>query len=213
MLSHAKKILIVSAHADDMEIGCGGTVHKLTQEGKEVYQLILSFNMKGLSSKFTPQQIKAEVLASARTLGIKPKNVFMEKFENRTFPQYRQEILDTLWKYRRLINPDVVITMGIDDMHQDHVTVAQESLRAFKDCNMLSYGFDWNRLEKYTDFYSVLSPENLRKKIKAVMCYKSQAKGRVYFSPEYIRSLALTRGVEIKQKYVEVFNVIRLISL
>ena len=102
--------------------------------------------------------------------------------------------------------------MALDDMHQDHVTLAEESFRAFKDCNLMSYGFDWNRRNKHTNFYSILSEENLEKKVEAVMCYKSQADGRDYFSREYIRSLALTRGIEIKEKRAEAFDIIRLIS-
>lgn len=212
MFNKAKKILIISAHADDMEIGCGGTVSKLLKDGKEVHHLILSFNMKGSSGEYTESEIREEVHNSAKVLGLSQSNIYFEMFENRIFPEHRQEILDTLWKYRRLINPDVVFTMALDDMHQDHVTVAQESFRAFKDCNLLSYGFDWNRLNKTADFYSVLSEEELNKKIEAVLCYKSQQDGRAYFSSEYIRSWAISRGVEIKEKYAEAFNIIRLID-
>lgn len=212
MFAKAKKILIISAHADDMEIGCGSTVYKLIKEGKEVYQVILSFNLKGSSEQFTQSDIEREVYSSAKVLGLKKENIFFENFENRVFPEHRQEILDTLWKYRRQINPDVVFTMTLDDMHQDHITVAQESFRAFKDCNLLSYGYDWNRINKEVDFYTVLSEEELNKKIEAVLCYKSQETGRAYFSAEYIRSWAMARGIEIKGKYAEAFSIIRLIN-
>lgn len=212
MFHQAKKVLIVSAHADDMEIGCGGTVHRLLKEGKEVYQLILSLNLKGVPKGFTPEDIIKEVHASAKVLGLKKENIFIEQFENRVFPSYRQPILDTLWKYRRKLKPDIVLTMSLDDMHQDHVIVAQESFRAFKECNIVSYGYDWNRLNKMADFYSVLSEKELDKKIKAIGCYKSQQDGRPYFSPEYIKAWAITRGVEIKERYAEAFDVIRLIS-
>lgn len=213
MFTQAKKILIISAHADDMEIGCGSTVCKLIKDGKEIYQVILSLNLKGLSpGKFTAEDIKQEVYASAKILGLKKQNIFFENFENRIFPSKRQEILDTLIKYKKQIKPDVVFTMALDDMHQDHSTVAQESFRAFKDCNLLSYGYDWNRLSKEADFYNVLSETELNRKIKAVQCYKSQQDGRFYFSPEYIRSWAISRGVEIKEKYAEAFSIIRLIN-
>ena len=61
MFNDVNKILVIGAHADDMEIGCGGTVHKLIQQGKEVYLLTLSFNLKGMSSSFSEGQIKEEV--------------------------------------------------------------------------------------------------------------------------------------------------------
>lgn len=212
MFTRAQKILIISAHADDMEIGCGATVHKLAKQEKEIYSLILSLNMKGASAAFTKENITAEVHKSASILGLKKENIFIENFENRIFPRQRQEILDCLWEYNRKLNPDVVFTSALDDMHQDHVIVAQESFRAFKHTNLLSYGFDWNRLEKAVDFYSVISEEDLQKKIEATLSYKSQADGRSYFSEEYIRSWAIARGVEIKERYAEAFQNIRLIS-
>lgn len=212
MLSDAKKILVISAHADDMELACGGTVYKLTQEGKDVYHLILSYNLKGASSKFSAEEVQEELYASAKILGLKKENIFIEKFENRVFPEHRQEILDTLWNYRRKINPDLVFTGTLDDMHQDHVVLAQESFRAFKDSNIISYGFDWNRINKEVDFYSILSEEALQKKIQAALCYNSQIEGRAYFDPEYIKSWAITRGVEVKERYAEAFNVVRLVA-
>ncbi len=212
MLHSAQKVLIVSAHADDMELGCGGTVYKLLQEGKDVHHVILSYNLKGASSKFSADEVEKEVYASAQVLGLKKENIYIEKFENRIFPAHRQEILDTLWKYRKSVQPDLVFTGALDDMHQDHVVVAEESFRAFKDCNIISYGFDWNRIDKHVDFYSVLSEEALRKKIAAAQCYTSQVEGRAYFSEEYIRSWAITRGVEIKERYAEAFDVVRLVS-
>lgn len=212
MLSSAKKVLLVSAHADDMELGCGGTVYKLTQAGKEVHHLILSLNLKGASSKFSREEVEKEIFASAQVLGLKKENIFIEKFENRVFPQYRQEILDTLWNYRRKIQPDLVFTGTLDDMHQDHVVVAEEGFRAFKDLNLISYGFDWNRISKEVDFYVTLSEQELQKKIEATQCYQSQVEGRAYFEPEYIKSWALTRGIEVKERYAEAFNIIRLVA-
>lgn len=212
MFSNAKKILVISAHGDDLEIGCGGTVHKLAKQGKEIFSLILSVNLKGKSSAFKREDVIAEIHKSGAILGIPKDHIFIENFENRVFPENRQKILDALWDHKRKINPDVVFTAALDDMHQDHVTVAEESFRAFKDQNLISYGFDWNRLEKGVDFYSVISEEDLKKKIEAALSYKSQATDRPYFSEEYIRSWAIARGVEIKERYAEAFQNIRLIS-
>jgi len=50
--------------------------------------------------------------------------------------------------------------------------------------------------------------EELNKKLKALDCYDSQ-KGRNYVSEEFIRGLAITRGVQIGARYAEVFEVVR----
>lgn len=207
-----KKILIISAHADDMEFGCGATVNKLSDNGVEIFSLVLSLNQKGLSSSFDAQSIKKEVVSSSEILGIKKENVFIENFENRVFSRDRQKILDVLCDFYRKLKPDLVITTSMDDMHQDHGVAAKESFRAFKQCNILSYGFDWNRIKNHVNMYSVVSEKNIKNKIKALEQYKSQQAGRNYFSPDYIRSLALVRGTEIKEEFAETFEVIRLID-
>ena len=213
MLKNVKKILVISAHADDMELGCGASVHKWGREGIEIFNLILSLNQKGLAEGFSREVIIEEAMVSANILGIPEKNVFIENFENRIFPEKRQVILDCLWDYRRKLNPDLIITGSLDDMHQDHITVAQESFRAFKEHNIISYGFDWNRINKQVNYYSVISEEDLRKKIAAVMSYKSQHNGRRnYFCEEFIRAWAITRGVEIKAPFAEAFSIIKFIS-
>ncbi len=213
MFEKANKILVISAHADDMELGCGATIDKLVSEGKDVYSLALSVNNKGKAEQYPREHIVMEAMESAKILGIPADKVFIEHFENRTFPEQRQQILDTIWKYKKQIQPDLVITGALNDMHQDHATVAQESLRAFKDCNLIAYAFDWNRLNKHVNFYSEISEKNLQNKIKAVQTYKSQTDTqRTYLSEKYLRSWAFTRGVEVGLPLAEAFEIVRIID-
>ena len=94
------------------------------------------------------------------------------------------------------------------DLHQDHTTVAYEGLRAFKKTSILAYEMPWNNLNFATQAFITFSEAALNKKLKALDCYDSQ-KGRNYVSEEFIRSLAITRGVQIGTKYAEVFEVLR----
>jgi len=212
MFKSVNKILIISSHADDMEFGCGATVAKLVEEGKEIFNLTLSLNSKGIDAKYTKEDLKNEAYQSADILGLKKENVILGHFENRLFPQYRQEILDYLCSYGQSIKPDLVIAPSLGDMHQDHITVAHESFRAFKYKNILSYSLDWNKLQSQTNFYNVLQLRHVDKKIQALKCYQSQLRNRAYFNPEYIKSVAITRGTEINCSYAEMFEVVRIIN-
>ncbi len=213
MFEKAQKILVISAHADDMELGCGATIDKLTQAGKEVHSLVLSVNNKGAAQQYSREQIVTEAMEAGNTLGIPSDRIYIEHFENRTFPSQRQAILDKIWEYKRKLNPDFVITGAFNDMHQDHATVAQESFRAFKDCSIIAYAFDWNRIDKKVNAYSVISEENLAKKVKAIQTYTSQTDThRAYLTEEYIRAWAFTRGVEVNAPLAEAFEVIRLVN-
>ena len=97
---------------------------------------------------------------------------------------------------------------SLNDLHQDHTTIAQEGLRAFKKTSILGYELPWNNLNFSTQCFVKITELNLDRKLKALSCYESQ-KFRDYASEEYIRSLARTRGTQIGKKYAEVFEVIR----
>jgi len=56
------------------------------------------------------------------------------------FPYSRQEILEYLIQLKQDFHPDVVFVHTKADLHQDHGTVTEESLRAFRGISVL--GFD-----------------------------------------------------------------------
>ena len=207
-----KRILIISAHADDMEFGCGGTIAKFIEEGIDIYNLVLSLRKKTVSKNFPEEILIKETLKASSIIGIKKENNIIRDYENRIFPKNRQEILDEICYQAKKIKPDLVFTNSLDDTHQDHQVVAKETFRALKNTNIISFGFPWNTILHKTNLYNIINEKHLQKKIKALQCYKSQFNGRSYFNSEYIKSLAITQGTNIKQKYAESFEIIRWIS-
>ena len=89
-----KKILILAPHTDDGEIGCGGSIAKFTEEGKNVYYCAFSTARKSLRSGLPPDTLRKEVLTATKILGIEKTNLILFDYEVRVFPQYRQEILE-----------------------------------------------------------------------------------------------------------------------
>lgn len=203
-----KRILVLSPHTDDGELGCGGSIAKLAGEGKEVYYAALSTCEKSVPKGYPSNILETEVKAATKTLGIKPENLMLYNFPVRDFPEHRQEILDTLLSIREKVKPDIVFTPSSFDTHQDHQAVRQETLRAFKMCSILGYEQPWNNITFNTTAFVPLSEKDLKKKIDALLCYNSQ-KGRTYLSDEFIKSLARTRGVQVNTEYAETFEVIR----
>ena len=96
----------------------------------------------------------------------------------------------------------------LQDLHQDHSIIAMEGLRAFKKTSILGYEIPWNNMNFRTQCFITFSEEYLDKKLNALKCYRSQM-GRHYASEQFVRSLALTRGIQIGARYAEVFEVIR----
>ena len=63
-----------------------------------------------------------------------------------------------------------------------------------------------------TDFFVRLDESHIIKKIEMLDCYMSQGH-RPFLSKQYVRDIARTRGLQIKQNYAECFEFIRGVSL
>lgn len=206
-----KKALVLAPHTDDGEFGCGGTISKLVEQGCEVFYAAFSACQQSVLPQFPSDILITEVKAATKVLGIKPENLFLFGYDVRTFNFHRQEILDDILKLKKQIDPDVVFLPCLTDVHQDHATIAMEGIRAFKFNTILSYELPWNNFNFHTSCFFKLSEENIKNKINAIKEYASQAH-RIYANGDYIRSLAITRGVQVNTKYAEAFELVRVVN-
>ena len=207
-LNKTERILILAPHTDDGEFGCGGTISKLTSMGKEVYYVAFSAAEQSVLPQFPKDILISEVKEATGILGIKRENLILYRYSVRTFNFHRQEILEDILKLREKIKPDIVFLPSRNDIHQDHATVTDEAVRAFKYTSILAYEQVWNNFNFNATCFIKLKESELDKKIKALKVYKSQAH-RPYASEEYLRALASVRGVQVNTKYAEAFEVIR----
>ena len=145
---------------------------------------------------------------ATKTLGIPAENLRVYKFEVRKLNYVRQEILEALIQLRDEIMPDLVFLPSSKDIHQDHLTVYHEGIRAFKFASILGYELIWNNLSFSTDCFIKIEPTDLNKKIEALSAYSTQ-QGKSYMAPDFIQSLARVRGTQIGVDYAEAFEVIR----
>jgi len=201
-----ERILILSPHTDDGELGCGGSIARFVEEGKDVYYLAFSSCEKSVPDDYPCDILKTEVKKASKILGI--NEPILLDFEVRMFPQKRQQILDSMINIRNEIKPEIVFTPSSFDTHQDHKTVYEETLRAFKRSTILGYEQPWNNLTFHTNAFFQLEERHLKKKITALQCYETQ-KDRTYLNEDFIRGLAVTRGTQIEERFAESFEVIR----
>ena len=206
-----RKVLILSPHTDDGELGCGGTIAKLIEQGSEVYYVAFSACEQSVLPQFPKDILITEVKAATQVLGIKPENLTLLQYDVRTFNYHRQAILDDIIKLKANIDPDLVFTPSPKDIHQDHATISNEAIRAFKFTSILCYELPWNNFTFSTTCFYHLDECHIETKVKALKQYQSQAH-RPYANEEFLRSLARTRGVQINTRYAEVFEVVRLIN-
>lgn len=207
-LSSLKKVLLLGPHPDDLEFSSAGTISKLIQKKAEVHYAVFSMCEKSVPEGMPPDTIKKELLNSAELLGIKREHLYLFGYEVRLFPQHRQEILEDMVLLNKKIQPDLVLLPCSSDIHQDHQTIHNEGIRAFKNNMILGYEMPWNNFNFESHAYVLLEDENIQKKIEVLKIYKSQS-NRFYRSEDYVKSLAVIRGIQIQNKYAEAFEVIR----
>jgi LmbE family N-acetylglucosaminyl deacetylase len=207
-ISDYKNVLVLAPHTDDGELGAGATINKLASSGSHVTYVAFSTAGESVPEGFPPDILKTEVKEATKVLGI--HDLIIYNYQVRRLNYSRQEILENLIQLKGMSNFDLVLIPSLKDIHQDHSTIATEAVRAFKNTSIWSYELLWNNLDFRTQCFVQLEENHLNKKIEALENYRSQG-SRPYLSPEFIRSLAIARGVQIGVKYAEVFEVVRLI--
>lgn len=204
----AKKVLILSPHTDDGELGVGGTVARLIEEGAEIYWVVFSTSEESVPEGYPKDILEKEFLAAMEHLTIPPERVRVYHFPVRHLPAHRQEILEELVMLNRTIAPDIVFAPSLHDVHQDHHTVAEEAVRAFKKTTLLGYEEPWNNLTFDNKVFFTLEERHLDLKAAAMECYESQ-KFRPYTGSDYLKGLARCHGVQIGKDFAEVFELVR----
>jgi LmbE family N-acetylglucosaminyl deacetylase len=199
-----ERVLVLAPHTDDAELGCGGTIAKLSEAGASVHILTFSDARKSLPAGVVQDATRREQRKAAALLGA---TVEILNFETRTFPAHRQEILEALIERRGTFKPDLVLMPALHDQHQDHATVAAEGWRAFRrSARLLGYEIPNDCPAFIAQAHIALSPVHIKAKLGAVACYASQ-NGRRYMNAECVNARALLRGLEIGADYAEAFEV------
>lgn len=209
IINSYNNILVLAPHTDDGELGLGGTIAHLVELGKKVTYVAFSTAQQSVPEGFPKDVLKTEVKQATAKLGILPENLIIYNYEVRKLGYERQEILEELIHLRKANDFDLVFMPSLHDIHQDHTTIAQEGLRAFKNTTLLGYELIWNNLTFNTQCFVQLEKRHIRTKAEALKAYASQG-ARDYLSEEFIFSLAKARGVQAGCPYAEAFEVIRL---
>lgn len=168
-------VLVIGAHFDDAELGCGGTMARLVAENKKVYKLTLTNN----ETNFTQRNIKVDFedskrdsLAASEVLGVEE----IEDFDFVTCNQlkYSTELMQQIEKIIFDKQIDTVFIHFDSDTNQDHVEASKLSLTAARHCrNIFYYQSNGYVLEKVfypTVFFDV--SDYIGKKKEALMKYR-----------------------------------------
>src|SRR4029078_587612 len=169
-----KRALVLAPHTDDGEFGCGGTMARLVEGGCEVRYVAFSIATRSLPGGSPPDTLAREVREATSELGIPESHLTVHDFDVRTFPERRHAILELLVARLEESRPGGVFQPSHHDVHQDHQTIAQEGLRAFKRTTILGYEMPWNNFDCSYGASSSRERRRVERKVAAVQRYASQ---------------------------------------
>lgn len=202
------KVLVLSAHTDDMELGAGATVQMLIDSGVSVKSIVFSDCKESVdTAQFSSDVLRKECEAAASHMGIDDLTVL--EFPVRNFPECRQAILELIYKERKDVSFDLVFTPWTGDLHQDHRVVAEETLRAFMktQATVLGYEILGNCPGFSPQTLVPISEQRVKRKIATLHKYESQVVRRGYFKDNAIKGQMAYYGALVNSAYAEGFVV------
>jgi LmbE family N-acetylglucosaminyl deacetylase len=202
------KALFLGAHSDDIELGCGGTILTLLEQGEELEVCWVVF------AASPARRLEAERSAEMFLRGSVKKEIVVKDFKESFFPYIGSEIKTYFEELKRTINPDLVFTHFRDDLHQDHRLISELTWNTFRDHLILEY-----EIIKYDgglgspNVFVHLSEEVCAKKMKYLMENFQSQRSHQWFTEEAFRAILRLRGVESNapSKFAEAFYARKLV--
>lgn len=202
-LLKGKRILVVGAHPDDLELGMGGTLWKLREEKIELTVFSSADNING-------QVIEDEFWSSMEYYGITIRTCLYQDIKTMEFFKAEDFIKARLHYIREHFKPDIIFSTSPKSDNKDHKVLGECVLNVFQEQSVLFYEDIRGGREHNSHAYVALDSEDFINKQKVLQFYKTQSK-RKYFGSEPITSMAQFRGTQIGKTYAESFEVGRLV--
>jgi LmbE family N-acetylglucosaminyl deacetylase len=217
-----KTVLAIGTHPDDIEIGCGGTLMLLKDQGYQLVHLIVTSGEEGsnlISKRDLTLKREGEAKESAQFLGT-ANVIFLKELDGLT--AFSKETKIKLISILREVRPEIIFTHSSSDFFPDHQIVHQLSHAAivgasgpwYSEAGFVPhqvkniYGYEvWNPMPKYQLAMDISSV--IEQKLQALRIHSSQVNKIDYV--EAIRGLGRYRGVmTMTGEYAEAFEVLHI---
>ena len=194
------RVLCLGAHADDVEIGCGGTVLQLVKDGADVRWAVFSGN----------EHRAEEARRSARLFLGKDaeRHLVLHGFRDAHFPAQFTAIKEAFETLAAAIRPDLVFTHFRDDRHQDHRVLSDLAWNTFRRQVVMEYEIPKWDGDLYTpNLYVPLAARAADRKVAHLMRAFASQCDRDWFGESVFFGLMRLRGMECRAPsgYAEAF--------
>jgi LmbE family N-acetylglucosaminyl deacetylase len=198
-----QRLLVIGAHSDDIEIGCGGTVLRLVREvsGLEVCWMVMSAAAERVA--------EARTSAEAMLAGAGKSDILIHDFRDGFLPYSGPAVKERFEELKQRIQPDLILTHFGQDAHQDHRLVSELTWNTFRDHQILEF-----EIPKYDgdlgkpNFFVRLDEEMVSAKVAHLFRYFPSQVQRRWFTEDLFRGLLRVRGMECNapSRYAEAFH-------
>ena len=127
------QILCLGSHADDIEIGCGGTLLKIIESHRNVKVHWIVF------SASEQRAIEAQTSATKFLEGAAETQIEVKAFRDGFFPYVGYDIKEFFEGLKRRCSPNLIFTHYRDDRHQDHRLISDLTWNTYRDHLILEY--------------------------------------------------------------------------
>ena len=184
------RVLALGCHADDLELGCGGTLLRLKETRAELKVRWVVFSARGERAK--------EARASAEELleGVAGIELILHEFRDGFLPYIGAAVKESVEAMKDFA-PDLVFTHQRHDLHQDHRLVSELTWNTFRDHLILEY-----EIPKYDgdlgapNVFVPLDEATCRRKVEMLMRHFGSQRSKRWFTQDVFLGLMRLRGME-----------------
>lgn len=195
-----ERVLAIGCHADDIEIGCGGTLIALSRArpGLALTWVVLA----------APGDRATEARASAQAFladaGV--PDVRIHEFRDGFLPYVGGEVKEVFEELKE-VRPDLVFAHTRHDLHQDHRLACELTWNTFRNHLILEY-----EIPKYDgdlgspNVFVPLEESLVEEKLRVLRAHYASQHSKHWFDDELFRGLMRLRGMESASQYAEAFT-------
>jgi LmbE family N-acetylglucosaminyl deacetylase len=198
-----RRVLAIGCHADDIEIGCGGTLLALARAYPELEVDWVVLAAEGSRAD------EARASAEGFLAGFASSRIEVFGFRDGFLPYLGGEVKDAFESLKARVDPQLVITHTGYDYHQDHRLACELTWNTFRNHAILEYEIpkvdgDLGR----PNFFVPLSKELVEEKLALLERFFPSQSGRHWFDRETFLGLMRLRGMECvaPDRYAEAFT-------
>lgn len=198
------RVLLIGAHSDDIEIGCGGSVREWLTNGVPLDVRWVVLGAEGARADEARRSADDFLAGAARA------QVIVAGFRDGFLPYLGPPVKEFFESLKNEVPPDVVFTHQRFDLHQDHRIACELTYNTFRDHAVLEYEVPkWDGDLGAPNAFIPLRRQVADQKIELLIKHFGSQRSKDWFDRDTFLGLMRLRGMECRapERRAEAFYV------